>query len=61
MTINCGIVCDLRFGGLAKREMFTGWRCEGVDKFGPMTEEFPADEQKLHKLGGVPAVTDIRL
>lgn len=28
---------------------FTGWRCEGVYKFGPITEEFPADEQKMPK------------
>jgi len=65
MKINCGIVRDLRFGGLAKRlaklECFMGWRCEGVDKFGPMTEEFPVDEQKLPKLGGMPAVADSRM
>jgi hypothetical protein len=56
---------DLRFGGLAKRlaklECFMGWRFEGVDKFGPMTEEFPVDEQKLPKLGGMPAVADSRM
>jgi len=38
-----------------------GWRFEGVDKFGPMTEEFRADEQKLPELGGVPAVADSRV
>ena len=29
-----------------------------IDKSGLLSEEFPADEQKLRKLGGVPAVTD---
>jgi len=43
------------------RETGAEGRCEGVDKFGPMTEEFPVDEQKPPKLGGMPAFADSRM